>query len=198
MATGPNTLSIMQAIQYRIFTEVLLNGVSPFTQWTATPNAQNPNNASDLVRFGTNPLASPGSVTTAIYIGMPKAPNTNYPIQCHIIPPPSELVYRKTYGGHVFDEKWVYVRILYDNTNGWYENQQQMMVLRDVMHPIIQRHAEMPGAASVTAAKEVATHAGLPTGFDRVILPGTGHEWDTWGFIWWTREEYVISGGFVS
>src|SRR6185312_5578320 len=193
MASGPNTLNVLQSIQYRIFTEVLVSSASPFTSWALTPNPDNPGSVSDYTRFGTN---RQGQVTTAIYIGMPKVPNPNYPVQCHIIPPFQGQIYRKSMGGKVFDEQSIYIRFLSLNVGDWYDNQISMMALRDVAVPMIQRHAEMPGGIAPTASKEMPGGNGMPTGYNRVEV--IGREWDTWGFVWWVRQEYTLTDGFVT
>lgn len=193
MASTPNTYAILQQIQWQIFTGLLINGVSPFTPWSTVANPLDPSGRSDLVKYGANPN---GTITTAIYLGMPKNPSTLYSLQCHVIPPPSENVVRRAFGGKVWDERWIYVRFLGENTTDWYSVQQTLITLRDAMHPFMLHHAEMPNTPEVIASKEVAQHSGLPTGFHRDTL--VGREWDCWGFIWWVRGEYMLTGGFMS
>ncbi len=198
MASQPQTWTVLQAIQYQLFTGLIVTdsqvtNASPFSTWLNTANPQNPGSVSDLTRFGTNPN---GTVTTAIYVGMPKDYDITYPRQCHVIPPPQEAVMRHAFGGKVWDEAWVYIRLCYLNVNNWYENQQDLYTARDVLHPFIAHHAELPGADTVIATKEVAHASGMPTGYYRDSF--VDREWDCLGIIWWARQEYQVTGGFVS
>jgi hypothetical protein len=192
MSSVPNTPLILQAVQYALFTNIKIGGVSPFTAWNTSPNPANPGSVSDLTRFGTNPL---GTVSNALYIGAPKEMNTLYSTQCHIIPTMDETVVRRAFGGKVWHERWIYFRVVMNNTTDWYGTQTNIITLADVIHPYLMQHAELPNAPAVIASKEMA-RGGMPIGYHRDEI--VGREWDCWGFVWWFREEYAVSGGFVT
>lgn len=195
MPTVPATKLLLQAIQWQIANEVLVNSVSPFSAWSTAANPQNPGSVSDQTRFGTNPL---GAISNFVLIGTPKDPDPTYPRQCVILPPPDETVSRASYGGHVFDEAHVLVVVRYLAVTDWYQDYLDLIDCRDALYQVMLKHAMLPNAPTVTAAKAGARAAGVPTGFFREPALGyAGREWLTWGFVWWFRQEYILSSGFV-
>jgi hypothetical protein len=177
---APQTWTMLQAIQYRIFAEVLVNGASPFSTWNAT----------DQAKYGDNPF---GAVSTAIYIGVPKDwPAINYVSRmCHIIPATDENVAWRALGGKTWDQQFIYVRFLYSRKSDWYQTQQDLLAARDAMYVMMSAHAELPNAPTVAAAKMVPPHNIPAYHHDNAI----GEDWDCWGFAYWTRQEWFAPGG---
>lgn len=177
---APNSWKMLQAVQYRIFSELLVNSVSPFSTW----------NAADQAKYGNNPF---GQVTTAVYIGVPKDwPSINYcPRQCHIIPATQENVGWRALGGKTWDIQAVYVRILYSRKADWYQTQQDILAARDAMYVMLSSHAELPNAPTVAAAKMTAPHNVPAYHHDGAL----GEDFDCWGFAYWLRQEWFAPGG---
>src|SRR5690348_4883855 len=175
MAASPQTWAMLQAVQYRVWSEVLVAAASPFTPFTTGANPENPAAVSDLTRFGTNPQ---GSVLNAVYINMPKVYNAGYPRQCHIAPLP-ELVYRRALGGKVWHETICHVRMAFNATTDRYQALQDLVNAADAAHVVMNKHAELPQVATVQAVREEAQSHGIPNGYwDESIL---GEDWLCWG-----------------
>lgn len=194
MPTQANSWAMYQAVQYLIFTECLVGGVSPFTALSAAANTANPGGVSDLVRYGTNPN---GTVTTAVIIGVPKDMTNRYATQCWVVPPVSENVYRVAFGGKSWDYQDVVVqcRTLRSGAGAdWYAAQQTLINIRDALYAVMLKHAELPGAANVQASKP-EVWSGAPA-YTPVVEAGL--EWDTWTFKWRLKQEYTIVGGIIA
>ena len=191
MPSAPNTVAVLQAIQYRIQQEVLVGGVSPFTLFSTTPSSSN-NGQSDAVRYGTNPN---GNCANAIYIGVPKDwPSQRlYPRMCHVIPPPTRDVQRHALGGKVWDWAEVYIRFLFSRKDDWYQTQLDLIAAADVMYGVLTRHAELPGANTVQATTPMKSGQLPAYHHDGMI----GEEYDCWGFLWRVKQEWTVSGGIV-
>lgn len=183
MPFAPQSWQMYQAIQKRINDEVLVGtpAASPFNAFSAA----------DATKYGTTPF---GSVTQAIYIGIPKELSIVYPRQCHILPAIDEEVARRALGGKIWDWQFVYVRLVFLN-NDWWQAMQDIVAARDVMHVVMSRHAELPNAPIVQAVHELAAKQGLPTGFHYDDL--TARDWACWGFIWAHKQEWTAQGGIV-
>ncbi len=186
MPSAPQTWTMLQALQARIFNEVLVGGVSPFSTWNTT----------DQARFGVNSFATGGQVTTAIYIGVPKdwAAINYLPKQCHIIPPTPETVHRRNLGGHIWDEAHVSVFFRFSRKQDWYQAQQDLIAARDAAWPIFLRHAELPNAPTVSASNLVPQPAGQ-TAYS--IINVAGEDFDQWGFTFYLRQEWSVASGIV-
>lgn len=179
MPTAPQTWAVLQAIQYRIWNEVKVGGVSPFSTFSAA----------DQTAFGTNPE---GTVTTAVYIGVPKDWDVSeYPKQCHIIPPMQENVYWRGLGGKVWDEQSIYVRVCVSRHDNWYQAQQDIINARDAMYTVFSKHAELPFTPIVRATKAMQPRQIPAYHHDQAI----GVDWDCWGFLLWLNQEWFVSAG---
>lgn len=183
MPSSSASWTVLQAIQYRIYSEVLVGSpaASPFSTWNAT----------DQTKYGANPF---GTIGTAIFIGVPKDwPSLAYlPRQCHIIPPMNEHVYWRALGGKTWDEQMLYVRFVFSRYDDWYQTQQDMIAARDAMYAMMAKHAELPNAPTVAASKfQHPDHAPPAYHHDEVI----GSEWDCWGFGYWVRQEFYPTLG---
>jgi hypothetical protein len=186
MPTVPNTWAVLQAMQYLIQTQVLVSSVSPFSLWTPD----------DQLKYGTdNPN---GSITNCIHIGVPKewASNNLYPNQCHIIPPMSESVSRHALGGKVWDEDEIIVLFWVSRKDDYYAAMKTIVAMRDAIYPMLAQHAELPGAPTVVAGKIRVGGGSGHSGY--VINNIIGEDWDGWGFTWWVRQEWFITGGFTN
>ncbi|MGH2505547.1 MAG: hypothetical protein ACRDID_23800, partial [Ktedonobacterales bacterium] len=105
LASGPNTLGALQAMQAIILSETLVGGVSPFAALSA----------SDQARYG---------VTRAVFIGRPKDFADAYLPQCALWIPerdereqPVELV---GHVGRVYDDTEVTIQAFCDLRRDWY------------------------------------------------------------------------------
>jgi len=170
MASAPQTWKSLQAAQWIIQNEVLVGGVTPFSLFGTIGNGNNPGNVSDQVRFGTNPF---GSVTSAIYIGVPKDWQTLYGSQCHLVPS-NEVEYRRGAGGKIWLEQYTHTRIYMKADVDYYATMQTLINAVDVAHTILMRHAEDPNAEDVL-----------------------GLGWLGWQGVWYRKQEYFIAGGIV-
>lgn len=192
MPSAPNSWQMYQAIQYLIFNECKVGGVTPFSPFSIAPNTSNPGSASDQTRYGANPQ---GTVTSAIYIGVPKDWTKLYPKQVHIIPPMGEEVFRRAFGGKVWDWQDVLIRVVMSRKDDWYQSQQDIIAARDALWPVLTRHAELPNApgvvaslpAPVTSMPAYGVEAGMPIGL----------EWDYWCFRWRIKQEWSVTGGII-
>ena len=188
MPTAPQTWTALQALQWRMFNEVLVNSASPFSTLSSNQNPDNPGNVSDATRYGTNPF---GTVTTAVIIGVPKAWPALYPKQCHIIPPMHAKVHWRALGGKTWDEKIAIVRFVFQRTNDWYQTQQDLINAADATYAMLAKHAEMVNAPTV-AASRVEPMPQIPAyHHDEVI----GVDFDCWGFGVWMRQEFASLTG---
>lgn len=192
MPFAPNTTAVLQAIQYRVQQEVLVNSASPFTAFSTAANTGNPSGVSDATRYGTNPN---GTITNAIFIGVPKDwPSLRlYPRMCHVIPPPMRDVERHALGGKVWDWSQVYIRFIFQRKDDWYQNQLDLIAAADVMYGVLTRHAELPGASTVQATTPMKSGQ-LPAYHHEEMV---GEEYDCWGFLWRVKQEWTVSGGIV-
>jgi hypothetical protein len=196
MANAPRTWAVLQGIQWRIQNEVLVNGVSPFSEWDMTPSSANPNNESDYTRFSPTVVASvvPGAlITNAIYVGFPKDFTTSYPVQCAIIPNDDSVYWESN--PRVYDELNCYVRCWFYYRDDWYGVMQTAITVRDQLQAMLMQHAEMPTVASVQAVKQKNNAKGLPAGFffDEVL----GNDWLCYATTWWHRQEWRVPGGLI-
>ncbi|MFK5037016.1 hypothetical protein ACI4BF_28080, partial [Klebsiella pneumoniae] len=82
----------------------------------------------------------------------PKDPTPNYTFQCSISVL-DELVYRRAFGGKIWHEAPIYVVMRLRGDPDWYSASQTIINVSDVFHVVVQRHAELPDAAVVQAAK---------------------------------------------
>jgi len=198
MYTAPDTWHMLQAIQYRVQSEVLVNastgvydpaGVSPFDAWSITPDPSD--QQSDYARYGTsNPV---GTCANAIYIGHPREVKSKYGAWAEIVPG-DENVYRRAFGGKIWDESFVYFRVVVKYLPDWFATWKQIVNIRDACHVVIAKHAELPDAPTVQAVKEeVSKHD--PTGFffDEFL----GRSYICWATIWWHRQMWNASTGII-
>jgi hypothetical protein len=182
MPTAPTTWAMIKAVQARIQASVLVtdsqvSNASPFTAFTAA----------DQTLYG------PG-ITNAIYPWNPKDLVNEYPRQCHIAPV-EELVYRRNFAGQVWDEMTLHVSFLYKVTTSAFQVHQDMIAARDVMHLVVGEFCELPGVGTVAAARGSTSGSHGPSG--PYYLTIAGQDWYCWGFPWWYRQTYSITGGIV-
>lgn len=176
MPTGPNTWSVLQNAQALVQSSIQINSASPFTLFSAE----------DQAKYGS---------TNAIYIGSPKDMNVAYQYQCHLVAT-SENVYRRSFGGKVWDELLVNIRVWGNNQSDWYATEQQMFAIRDVFQQMLMQHAELPGSNVVQASKEEARGAGGMNGF--FFAQELGFDWYCWGTTWWFKSQWNVSTGIIA
>lgn len=181
MPVSPQTWAVLQAIQYRVWNEVQVGGVSPFSAF----------NPADQAKFGNNPQ---GTIANAVYIGVPKDwDSSQYPRQCHIIPFMTENVQRRALGGKVWDDGDVYIRVVFNRHDDWYQTMQDIIAARDAMQVILIKHAELP-ITPIVRAVQPRTPRQIPAyHHDEAI----GVDWDCWGFLLHTSQEWFAPTGFI-
>lgn len=198
MSTFPTTWPMLQAIQQRVQSEVLLNattgiydpaGVSPFDLWSSSTD---PSDAtSDLARYGqSNPY---GACPNAIYIGNPKEFKPKYTTWAEVVPV-DESVYRRAIGGKIWHETFVYFRVSTKYLADWFAAWKTITCIGDAAHTVMAHHAELPNVQTVMACKEELSKSGMPTGFyfDEIINQGIGRAYISWAAIWWHKMEFNV------
>src|SRR5579872_298823 len=167
MPVAPQSWAVLQAIQYRIWNEVKVGGVSPFTPFIP----------GDQAKYGGNPQ---GTIANAVYIGVPKDWNITYTRQCHVIPFMREDVSWRALGGKVWDDADVYVRYCFNRVKvDWYQTEQDLINARDATYVTFAQHAELPFTPIVRAVKPMQVRQVPAYHHDEVI----GRDWDCWGFL---------------
>lgn len=177
MAIAPQTWKMLQGFQNTIQREVLVGGVSPFTAFSAA----------DQVTYGANPN---GTITNAIYLGVPIDLTTSYPYQCWITPTDETVKWRTN--PRVDDWIDVYLCVLGLYKTNRYATFQQMIAIRDAVHPVIAAHAEQPNAPMVSAATWGPPGQTRNQGF--FFSEWIGRDWLCWGATRKMRQEWNVSG----
>ncbi|HEX6819281.1 MAG TPA: hypothetical protein VF120_12965 [Ktedonobacterales bacterium] len=171
LATQPNTLSALQAMQSLILNECLVSGASPFAALSTA----------DAARYG---------VSRAVFIGQPKDFNAAYTPQCAIVlPPESELVTLAGYAGRATAEVEALVRVYVDPRPDWYAAEQQALAIRDALWPVLLRHADLGGTVASVIASEGRPGRGLC--YEQVA----GNVYRCYEARWWMRQQWTVAGG---
>ena len=192
-----NTWGMLQAIQLRIQQEVLISSASPFDLFGTTVDPGD--TFSDYARYGQITTVNPyGDVPNAIFIGHPKDIKQRYKIWCQIMPI-DENVYRRAFGGKVWHETPVYVRVASKYTSDWFDTWKLMTQIADVAHFVMAKHAELPNLPMIEAVKEEMKGASMPTGyfFDEMLGNSKGRDYLNVGFCWWHKAQYFIPTGII-
>lgn len=176
LASGPNTLGVLQAMQSIILNEALVGGVSPFAALSA----------SDQTRYG---------IARAVFIGRPKDFSDAYLPQCALWIPqrdeaqqPVELI---GHIGRVFDDIEVTVQAFCDLRKDWWAAEQQILQIRDALWPVVLKHILLGGTVSTVADADAYEGRGLC--YEEIA----GIEYRCYELIWAVRQQYVVTGGIV-
>lgn len=199
MAASPQTWAVLQGIQWVLQNELLVvpagggSAVNPFSTFTTTPNINNPGGISDQTRYGTNPN---GTITNAIYIGIPKNVDTTYLAQCHLVAS-QETAERYAHGGKIRVHHTVLIRCLFnanDHSKDWLTQTNNAYNTADAVRVLINKHAMLAVAyaPTVIASKEDAGYHGY---FYNEL---DGYSWIGWQTAALVTEEFNITGGIVS
>ena len=138
LASGPNTLGVLQAVQGIIINEALVGGVSPFAALSA----------SDVTRYG---------VARAVFVGRPKDFADVYLPCCVLWIPEREEAHQPVelmgHSGRVFDDVEITVQAFTDLRTDWYAAEQKILQIRDALWPVVLKHVMLGGTvATVTEA----------------------------------------------
>lgn len=177
VASGPNTLGVLQAMQTIILNEALVGGVSPFAALSAA----------DQTRYG---------VARAVFIGRPKDFSDAYlPSCCLWIPErdereqPVELV---GYSGRVFDDIEVTLQCFTDLRADWYAAEQKILQIRDALWPVVLKHVSLGG--TVATVSEADAYEGRGLCYEEIA----GVEYRCYELIYAVRQQYNITGGVTA
>ncbi len=177
LASGPNTLGVLQAMQSIILNQALVGGVSPFAALSA----------SDQTRYG---------IARAVFIGRPKDFSDAYLPQCALWIPqrdeaqqPVELI---GHIGRVFDDIEVTVQAFCDLRKDWWAAEQQILQIRDALWPVVLKHVLLGGTAS--AVTDADAYEGRGICYEEIV----GTQYRCYELIWAVRQQYVIPGGVTA
>lgn len=174
LATSPNTLGVLQAIQTIILNEALITGVSPFAALSSA----------DATRYG---------VSKAVFIGRPKDFKDAYLPQCCIwIPEAAEseqAVEVMGYAGRVFDDLEVVVQAFADLRTDWYAGEQKILQLRDALWVAGAKHIQLGGTVATVTESEVIEGRG----FCYEAIGGV--EYRCYEQTWLVRQTWNVAGG---
>lgn len=163
-------------MQSLILSECLVAGVSPFAAL----------GAADAARYG---------VARAVFVGRPKDFADTYLPQCCIWLPAdtnAETVELAGYAGRALATIDARVLLLVDQRTDWYAAEQQILVLRDALWPVLLRHAQLGGAVASVTASEAFVGRGLC--YEQVA----GVQYRCFEAIWRVRQQWLIPGGRVA
>ena len=179
MPSAPQTMAILRGVQAFVQTNLATLTIDSLPALSAFSSA-------DAALYGT---------TNAIYLGPPRDPTTAYIRQCWIAPT-AEDVQRHAYGGKVWDDIHIYLKILYASKGAatptappWFQTFQDLVAFRDAAYPLFMRHAMLAGVPIVRASK-IMTTSKAPLGYQD--MSELGIDWQTWGFDWWFSSEYSV------
>jgi len=174
LASGPNTLGVLQAMQSIILSEALVAGVSPFAALSAA----------DQARYG---------VTRAVFIGRPKDFSDAYLPQCALWIPqrdegqqPVELI---GHVGRVFDDIEVTIQAFVDMRSDWWVAEQKILQIRDALWPVVLKHVLLGGAVSTVT--DADAYEGLGLCYEEIA----GIQYRSYQLIWQITQQYSIAGG---
>jgi hypothetical protein len=174
LASGPNTLGALQAMQAIILNETLVGGVSPFAALSA----------SDQTRYG---------VTRAVFIGRPKDFADAYLPQCALWIPerdereqPVELV---GHTGRVFDDTEVTIQCFCDLRRDWWAAEQQILQIRDALWPVLLKHLMLGG--TVATVTEADAYEGRGLCYEEI----GGIQYRCYEAVWAFMQQWSITGG---
>lgn len=146
LATGPNTLGVLQALQGIIINGALVGGVSPFAALSTT----------DATRYG---------VARAVFIGRPKDFSDAYlPSCCLWIPErdePHQPVELMGHTGRVFDDIEITVQAFADLRTDWYAAEQKILQIRDALWPVVLKHVQLGGTVATVTESDAWEGRGL-------------------------------------
>lgn len=177
LASGPNTLGVLQAMQSIILNEALVGGVSPFAALSA----------SDQTRYG---------IARAVFIGRPKDFSDAYLPQCALWIPqrdeaqqPVELI---GHIGRVFDDIEVTVQAFCDLRKDWWAAEQKILQIRDALWPVVLKHVLLGG--SVSTVTDADAYEGLGLCYEEI----GGIQYRSYQLVWQVTQQYSIAGGVTA
>lgn len=177
LASGPNTLGVLQAMRTIILNEALVGSVSPFAALSAH----------DAARYG---------VARAVFIGRPKDFSDAYLPQCALWIPerdaaeqPVELV---GHVGRVVDDIEVTVQAFCDLRSDWWAAEQQILQIRDALWPAVLKHLLLGGAVATVTEADAWEGRGLC--YEEIA----GVQYRCYELVWAARQEYLIAGGITA
>lgn len=174
LASGPNTLGVLQAMQGIIIAEALVGGVSPFAALSA----------SDQTRYG---------VARAVFIGRPKDFADAYLPCCSLwIPERDEreqAVELVGLGGRVFDDVEITIQAFTDMRTDWYAAEQKILQIRDALWPVVLKHILLGG--TVNTVNDADAYEGRGLCYEQIA----GVEYRCLELVWHVRQQWAIMGG---
>ncbi len=174
LASGPNTLGVLQAMQRIIINEALVGGVSPFAAL----------NASDATRYG---------VSRAVFVGRPKDFSDAYLPQCCLWIPendePEQPVEIVGYSGRVFDDVEVTIQAFTDLRADWYAAEQKILLIRDALWPVVLKHLMLGG--TVATVTDADAYEGRGLCYEEIA----GVDYRCYELKWQIRQQWSITGG---
>lgn len=175
LPSQPDTFGALQAMQSLILNECLVAGVSPFAALSAA----------DATRYG---------IARAVFIGRSKDFSDAYLPQCCIWLPSdtnAETVEMSGYAGRALSTFAAHILLLVDQRTDWYAAEQQILTLRDVLWPVLLRHAQLGGAVASVIASEAFVGRGLC--YEQIA----GVQYRCFEAIWRVRQQWQVSGGLI-
>lgn len=176
VATGPNTLGVLQAIQTIIVNEALVGGISPFAALSA----------SDATRYG---------VSKAVFVGRPKDFKDAYLPQCALWIPeaaereqPVEVI---GYTGRVYDDIEVTAQAFVDMRTDWYAGEQKIYLIRDALWTAALKHIQLGGVVATVIESEVVEGRGFC--YESI----GGVEYRCYEQVWLVRQQWNVAGGIT-
>jgi hypothetical protein len=174
LASGPNTLGVLQAMQGILINEALVGGVSPFAALSA----------SDAARYG---------VSRAVFIGRPKDFSDAYLPQCILWIPerdaPQQPVELMGHVGRVFDDIEVTIQAFTDLRTDWYAAEQRILQIRDALWPVVLKHLLLGGSVATVTESDAFEGRGLC--YEEIA----GVEYRCYELHWAVRQQWSIAGG---
>ena len=176
LASGPNTLGVLQAMQSILINEALVGGVSPFAALSA----------SDAMRYG---------VSKAVFVGRPKDFADVYLPCCVLWIPeqdrPQQPVELQGHVGRVFDDIEVTIQAFTDLRTDWWAAEQRILQIRDALWPVVLKHLLL--GATVATVTESDAYEGRGLCYEEIA----GVEYRCYELIWAVRQQYSITGGLT-
>ncbi len=176
LASGPNTLGVLQAMQGIIIAETLVGGVSPFAALSAA----------DAARYG---------VARAVFIGRPKDFSDAYLPQCALWLPESDASQQPValvgHIGRVFDDIEVTAQVFTDLRTDWYAAEQRILQIRDALWPVVLKHLLLGG--TVATVTEADAYEGRGLCYEEIA----GVTYRCYELIWQVTQQYSIAGGIT-
>jgi len=174
LASGPNTLGVLQALQGIIINGALVGGVSPFAAL----------NANDAARYG---------AARAVFVGRPKDFADVYLPCCALWIPerdePHQPVELMGHTGRVFDDIEITVQAFTDLRTDWYAAEQKILQIRDALWPVVLKHLMLGGTVATVTESDAWEGRGLC--YEEIA----GVQYRCYELVVAVRQQYNITGG---